>query len=80
MERQDDQDDVEGWVNEVELLTDEKQAGLEWHLRLLHLILVKIHKLSYKLINSTMILLPEWKSTLDKLCITPKNLWHDIST
>lgn len=39
---QDDQDNVEEWVNEMELLTDKEWAVLEQHLRPLHLILAKV--------------------------------------
>ncbi|KIK99617.1 hypothetical protein PAXRUDRAFT_90169, partial [Paxillus rubicundulus Ve08.2h10] len=79
-EGQDDQDNVEGWVNEMELLTDKERASLEGHLRPLHLILAKICKLSYKIINSTTILLPAWTSMLDELYLMLKNSSCDVLT
>ena len=51
---QDNRDNVEEWVNEVELLTEEEQAELEWHLRPLRLILTKVSlcKISYQMNKS----------------------------
>ena len=41
-EGQDNQDNIEGWVNEMEFLMDNEHAELEQHLRPLHLILAKV--------------------------------------
>ncbi|KAF8165730.1 hypothetical protein B0H34DRAFT_643420, partial [Crassisporium funariophilum] len=60
-----EKDNLEGWVNEVALLS----------VRPVRLVLVKIQKLAFKTVHSSTILLPEWRRVLtDRL--SPR----DVST
>lgn len=38
-------DDTEGWVDELDILTDEEHAELNEHLRPLHLLLAKVSQI-----------------------------------
>ncbi|KIL63645.1 hypothetical protein M378DRAFT_29169, partial [Amanita muscaria Koide BX008] len=73
-------DDTEGWVDENMFLPAEERAQLDENIRPLRLILVKVRKLAYKIVNSSMILLPAWTSTLRELDMEVKRLPRDVST
>ncbi|KAJ8582886.1 hypothetical protein M405DRAFT_867475 [Rhizopogon salebrosus TDB-379] len=48
-------------VDEVALLTPAEQKALAESIRPIRLTLIKLHKLAYKLVHSTTLLLPAWK-------------------
>ncbi|KIL55578.1 hypothetical protein M378DRAFT_51177, partial [Amanita muscaria Koide BX008] len=73
-------DDTEGWVDENMFLPAEERAQLDENIRPLRLILVKVRKLAYKIVNSSTILLPAWTSTLQELDMEVKRLPRDVST
>ncbi|KAF8219412.1 hypothetical protein L208DRAFT_1077599, partial [Tricholoma matsutake] len=75
-----EEDDLEGWVDEVEALTLEEQENLEDSIRPVKKMLVKLQKLAYKIVHSTMILLPAWKECLENLELPIKIMPRDIST
>ncbi|KAI6115873.1 hypothetical protein F5141DRAFT_961557, partial [Pisolithus sp. B1] len=54
------EDDTEGWVNEISLMTAEEWAGLEHKICPVQLALAKVCKLAFKIIHSMMIVLPTW--------------------
>ncbi|KIM58655.1 hypothetical protein SCLCIDRAFT_27926 [Scleroderma citrinum Foug A] len=54
----DENDNVEGWVDEIVLLMNAEHAVLEEQAQPLRMILIKIQKLSFKIIHSTTLLLP----------------------
>ena len=76
---EDEEDDnVEGRINEQELLSDEERKRLNDDLVLIRLVIVKVcpsspltgiqlRKLAYKIVNSSTKLLPAWKSVLHSL-------------
>ncbi|KAG1852385.1 hypothetical protein C8R48DRAFT_611932, partial [Suillus tomentosus] len=68
-------DDDEGWVDEVALLSENERAEL---MRNIHPI--KLHKLTFKILHSTTILLPAWKSILKDLKLAVRIMLHDVST
>ncbi|KIL63967.1 hypothetical protein M378DRAFT_50919, partial [Amanita muscaria Koide BX008] len=73
-------DDTDGWVDEDVALPAEERAELDESIRPLRLILVKVRKLAYKIVNSSTILLPAWTSTLQDLNMDVKRLPRDVST
>jgi len=89
-------DDDEGWINEIELLTAEEHKALDETIQLLKLVLVKVYdiflpylhanlsiqlcKLTSKIVNSSTILLPAWKSMLEELKQMISIMLHNIIT
>ncbi|KAG2050835.1 hypothetical protein BDR06DRAFT_827993, partial [Suillus hirtellus] len=59
-----DVDNEKGWVDEVNLLSGYERKQLEHGICLVKLVLVKLHKVAFKVINSTTILLPAWHEAL----------------
>ncbi|KAG9309362.1 hypothetical protein JVU11DRAFT_10599 [Chiua virens] len=53
------EDNLEGWVHEVEKMSVEEWQRTRESIRLVQLALTKIHKLAFKIINSSTNLLPE---------------------
>ncbi|KAF8236206.1 hypothetical protein L208DRAFT_1129820, partial [Tricholoma matsutake] len=75
-----DDDDLEGWVDEVEALSAEEQENLNESIWPVKKMLVKHQKLAYKIMHSTIILLPAWKDCLKNLELAIKIMPWDIST
>ncbi|KAI6100039.1 hypothetical protein EDD16DRAFT_1714378 [Pisolithus croceorrhizus] len=73
-------DNIEGWVDEIDLLTTNEVAELENHICPLQMMLIKIQKLSFKIILLMTILLPAWKQTLNDLGKPIKMIPHDVVT
>ncbi|KAG0696295.1 hypothetical protein DFH29DRAFT_791569, partial [Suillus ampliporus] len=73
-------DNEDGWVDEVALLDQDERIELQRDIRPVKLVLLKLRKLSYKLINSTTILLPAWRKILLDLQMTPTNMPQDVCT
>ncbi|TRM62978.1 hypothetical protein BD626DRAFT_358107, partial [Schizophyllum amplum] len=57
-----------------------EEADLKDSLRPVKFMLVKLRKLAFKIINSTTILLPAWKESLQKLRMEIKLLPRDVRT
>ena len=76
-----EEDDLEDWVDEIAALTPEEQEDLEASIHPVKYTLVKLHKLVFKIIHSTTLLLPAWKESLKLLKlairIMPHNIWQD---
>ncbi|KAG2085761.1 uncharacterized protein F5147DRAFT_527794, partial [Suillus discolor] len=70
----------EGWVNEVLLLPEAQAAELRTNIRPVKLVLLKLRKLTYKLIHSTTLLLPAWHKILIDQSMSPTNMPRDVST
>ncbi|KAG2341486.1 hypothetical protein BDR05DRAFT_845595, partial [Suillus weaverae] len=75
-----DGDNIKGWVDEVAQLSDDEHLELQRNIRPIKLVLVKLRKLSYKLINSTTILLPAWHTILLELQMLKMNMPRDVAT
>jgi hypothetical protein len=91
-----DADNMEGWTDEVEALTDDERDELEGQIHPARLVLVKIsvrkcapvtadlpsklRKLSYKPIHSSTLLLPEWKWILAEHKLPVRIMPCDVST
>ncbi|KIK93290.1 hypothetical protein PAXRUDRAFT_12753 [Paxillus rubicundulus Ve08.2h10] len=57
-------DDTDGLVDKLELLSNREREELLKTIRPIKLVLMKIHKLAFKLIHSTTKLLPAWQKIL----------------
>lgn len=93
-----DEDNADGWIDEVENLSEDERGALEESIRPVKLILVKVcvainnspvimqlmptklRRFSFKIINSTTLLLPAWKETLKDLKLTVKYMPRDVAT
>ncbi|RDX39419.1 hypothetical protein OH76DRAFT_1306033, partial [Lentinus brumalis] len=73
-------DDDEGFVDEREQMGDEEWADLEESILPVKLVLMKIHTLTYKIINSSTILLPAWHEVVKKCGLEPRVLPRNIQT
>ncbi|KAG2742800.1 hypothetical protein P692DRAFT_201679365, partial [Suillus brevipes Sb2] len=73
-------DNVDGLVDEVAMLTQDERENLQNSIWPVKLVLVKLHKLAFKVIHSTTKLLPAWHSILQDLCIPVTNIPHDVAT
>ncbi|KAF8162019.1 hypothetical protein BJ912DRAFT_865120, partial [Pholiota molesta] len=69
-----------GWVDEVEELNDEDQEELMKSIRPVSRMLVKLRKVAFKIIHSTTILLPAWKSCLKAADLAIKLMPRDVAT
>ncbi|KAF8071972.1 hypothetical protein FPV67DRAFT_1412160, partial [Lyophyllum atratum] len=74
-------DDIDGWVDEVALLTKEEAEKLSESVRPVRLVLVKIRKITFKIVHSTTILLPEWRRVVAADPeLTDRLIPRDVST
>ncbi|KAA1479966.1 hypothetical protein DENSPDRAFT_789743 [Dentipellis sp. KUC8613] len=76
----DDADDVEGWVDEREGMTEAERDELRTQVAPVKLVLVKIQKIAFKIVHSTTILLPAWKTVLTDLGQRERLIPRDVST
>ncbi|KAG2094204.1 uncharacterized protein F5147DRAFT_585136, partial [Suillus discolor] len=74
------QDNDKGWVNEVDLLRNTESAELQKNIRPIKFVLLKLRKLTYKLIHSTTLLLPAWHRILRDQQMSVTNMPRDVST
>ncbi|TFK80196.1 hypothetical protein K466DRAFT_447015, partial [Polyporus arcularius HHB13444] len=70
----------ESWVEEVETMNDEEMEEYEREIRPIKMVLVKIRKISFKIIHSTTKLLPAWREILKELKMAEKLLPCDVAT
>ncbi|TFK58173.1 hypothetical protein BDN72DRAFT_782421 [Pluteus cervinus] len=73
-------DNVDGWVDELEELEPEEIANLNAYKAPVKKFLCKVRTLSYKVINSTTKLLPLWYAALEKHGLEAVLLPRDVST
>ncbi|SJL07249.1 uncharacterized protein ARMOST_10592 [Armillaria ostoyae] len=73
-----EKDDVDGLIDEVALLSAEDKE--KWLAETRSVQMALIRKLSYKIIHSSTILLPEWRKIIDELKLAQKMLPRDVST
>ncbi|KAF8870860.1 hypothetical protein BD779DRAFT_1403162, partial [Infundibulicybe gibba] len=76
----DDDDDVDGLVDEREERTVADQIALDASIRPVKLVLVKLRKLAYAIKNSSTIVLPAWRATLKSLGLSDRMMPRDVST
>ncbi|KAG1760962.1 hypothetical protein EDD22DRAFT_759837, partial [Suillus occidentalis] len=72
-------DNVEGLVDEMVLLTEGEHNKLQCSIRPVKLVLVKLRKLSNKVIHSTMKLLPAWHNILEEQHLPVTNIPRDVA-
>ncbi|KAG2343800.1 hypothetical protein BDR05DRAFT_883590, partial [Suillus weaverae] len=75
-----DVDDEDGWVDETNKLTPHEHTALEMNICPIRLMLVKLHKLTFKIVHSTTLLLPAWKDATEELGLGSRIMLHDMST
>ncbi|EDR14414.1 uncharacterized protein LACBIDRAFT_306234 [Laccaria bicolor S238N-H82] len=73
-------DSTDGWVDKRLELTDIERAALDDSVLSVRLLLVKLRKLSYAIVNSTTLLLPKWFSTLKDMKLDERAMPCDVST
>ncbi|KAG0692110.1 hypothetical protein DFH29DRAFT_818224 [Suillus ampliporus] len=70
-----DIDNIKGWVDESTNLMAHEQEELHNNLQPVKLMLVKLHKLAFRIVHLSILLLPAWKALLEdlelKLCVMP---------
>ncbi|KAF8811030.1 hypothetical protein BYT27DRAFT_7008351, partial [Phlegmacium glaucopus] len=67
-------DSTDGWIDERLELSDVEREELDNSVLPVRLLLVKLRKLSYAIINSTTLLLPKWFLTLKDLKLCKENV------
>ncbi|KAG2114233.1 uncharacterized protein F5147DRAFT_570680 [Suillus discolor] len=73
-------DNDDGFVDEVELLDKKEWATLNKEIRPVKLALVKVRKLTYKIIHLTTIILHAWYAILKDLSEPQTLMPHDVAT
>ncbi|PBK98848.1 hypothetical protein ARMGADRAFT_921053, partial [Armillaria gallica] len=70
----------DGLVDKLAAMMVSEREEWEEQVLLAKSVLAKLRKLSFKIINSSTILLPTWNAILNELKLKPKKLPHDIAT
>ncbi|KAF8867746.1 hypothetical protein BD779DRAFT_1417179, partial [Infundibulicybe gibba] len=76
----DDDDDIDGLVDEREEMAAVDRIALDASVRPVRLVLVKLRKLAYAIKNSSTIILPAWRATLKTLGLGDRMMPRDVST
>ncbi|KAG6809581.1 hypothetical protein H0H92_015686, partial [Tricholoma furcatifolium] len=76
----DEDNDENIWVEKDAELTEEERAELNDAIRPVRLVLVKLRRLAFKMINSTMKLLPAWKAKLEELGLNKRLMPRNVRT
>ncbi|KAF8220273.1 hypothetical protein L208DRAFT_1334794 [Tricholoma matsutake] len=76
----DEDDDLGDWVDKVAALTPEEQETLKDSIRPIKMVLVKLRKLAFKIVHSSTILLPAWKTCLEDLELVLWIMPRDVTT
>ncbi|KAF8992805.1 hypothetical protein BDQ17DRAFT_1179942, partial [Cyathus striatus] len=75
-----DDDNSNGWVDEVAALSQAERKVIESKLKPVKLMLTKVWKVTYKIIYSTTDLLPAWIACLEELGQPIKLIPRDMCT
>ncbi|RDX42156.1 hypothetical protein OH76DRAFT_1298982, partial [Lentinus brumalis] len=70
----------EEWVDELASMSEEEQAEFEVELVAVKVVLAKIRKVAFKIINSVTILLPAWREICLDLNLNEKLIPRDVKT
>ncbi|RDX39997.1 hypothetical protein OH76DRAFT_1317369, partial [Lentinus brumalis] len=73
-------EDDEDWVDELESMSPDEQEEFEQELIPVKLVLAKVRKLSFKIVNSSTILLPAWRDICKSLKLPEKLIPRDVKT
>jgi hypothetical protein len=89
-------DDVEGWIDEMMLLSPAEREQVEGDIRPVKLVLVKVRyqlfredvthrnwklrKITFKVVNSSTIVLPSWRKLLQELKASDRIMPRDVTT
>ncbi|EJD32857.1 hypothetical protein AURDEDRAFT_49515, partial [Auricularia subglabra TFB-10046 SS5] len=77
-DQKEDDDDLEGWVDELDELGDDEREALSQAILPVRLALVKLRKLAFKLVNSSTKLLPLWKDIVKELKRSERIMPRDV--
>ncbi|KIL54601.1 hypothetical protein M378DRAFT_51686, partial [Amanita muscaria Koide BX008] len=75
-----DSDNEEGWVDELTEMDAEERQELQKNIRPVSRVLIKLRKLAFKIVHSSTILLPAWKSHLEAANLAIKLMPRDVAT
>ncbi|SJL03663.1 uncharacterized protein ARMOST_16509 [Armillaria ostoyae] len=75
-----EKDNEDGLIDELAAMTVSEREEWEEQVLPAKSVLAKLRKLSFKIINSSTILLPAWNAILDELKFKPKKLPRDVAT
>ncbi|KAF8148648.1 hypothetical protein B0H34DRAFT_668441 [Crassisporium funariophilum] len=67
-------DDIDGWIDKCAALSQPEHKVLDRATRPVKMVLVKIWKLAFKVVNSTTILLPAWKECIESERLIPRDV------
>ncbi|KAH9999544.1 hypothetical protein BJV77DRAFT_921615, partial [Russula vinacea] len=73
-------DDIEGWIDEMAILSPADRTKLEADIRPVKLVLVKLRRIAFKIVNPSTELLPAWRQILIELALSDRIMPRDIST
>jgi hypothetical protein len=89
-------DNEEGWIDEASLLSDEERDRLDTDILPIRRVIVKVspnpvsrrgrtqllqlRKLAYKIVNSSTLLLPAWRTLLEQLKMADRLMPRDVRT
>ncbi|KAF8961705.1 hypothetical protein BDZ97DRAFT_1610400, partial [Flammula alnicola] len=73
-------DDVDGWVDERAALSQAERDVLDKSTHPVKMVLVKIRKLAFKVINLTTLLLPAWKECVHGQNLSEQLIPRDVTT
>ncbi|PPQ87566.1 hypothetical protein CVT26_015429, partial [Gymnopilus dilepis] len=74
-----DPEDLDEWLDEIQL-TPEEEEELKMKVVPITCMLVKLRKLAFKIVHSTTILLPAWKTLLKELELAARIMPRDVKT
>ncbi|KAK0218423.1 hypothetical protein EDD85DRAFT_780972 [Armillaria nabsnona] len=75
-----DKDNTDGFINELTEMDTFEHEAFELEIKPVHMALLKICKLCFKIIHSSTLLLPQWKASLKSEGMPEKILPCDVST
>ncbi|KAF9554477.1 hypothetical protein CPC08DRAFT_616191, partial [Agrocybe pediades] len=73
------EDDVDGWIDEMAALSQAERNVLQESTHPVKLVLVKVRKLAFKVINLTMLLLPAWEEVIAQEKLKNKIIPRDVT-
>ncbi|KIL60458.1 hypothetical protein M378DRAFT_45632, partial [Amanita muscaria Koide BX008] len=75
-----EEDNDEGLINVMDEMDEAEREQVRTDMLLVKQMLSKLRKLAYKIVNSSTILLPAWKSTLRGLGLRERLMPCDVAT
>ncbi|KAF7798503.1 hypothetical protein EIP86_009724 [Pleurotus ostreatoroseus] len=75
-----DEDNIDGWLNSQDDLSEDEREDLQKVMQPIKLVLAKLYKLSYTILNSSTRLLSAWKKLLEVLKLAVQVMPRDVAT